>query len=153
MLLWSRCAQPHADRESGSSADVLECAEVQHFFILFYLIFLLSGVEILFFIPVQPERANKGDENAQVYTAYVHVQMGNLDGAFLCILAITPPLPPPPITHPVMCETETKYPAADQTPAALLILKTSLHPPTLTSPVCPASQLSRAHGAHTRTPI
>lgn len=62
---------------------VLECAEVERL-VFYYLIFILFA---------QPERETEGyttDAGAQVYSACVHVQMGNLDGAFYA---------PPPLHH------------------------------------------------------
>lgn len=92
MLFCSRCvrlcsAQPHAGRLSGRRPDVLECAEVQPFSLFFSLMF--------FFIfhsrgGAARERANTTDAGAQVYSACGHVQIGNLDGAFLRIFTRHP---------------------------------------------------------------
>lgn len=117
MLFWSRCvrlcsAQPHAGRLSGSSPDVLECAEVQHLFflshflkIVFYFYFIRAAAQS----ETPPKRAHKFIPRACTCRW----------ATWMAHFYASSPATPPPTTTPVMYEEETKYPAADQTPAAL----------------------------------
>lgn len=86
------------------------------------------------------------EAGAQVYSACVHVQMGNLDGAFLCILTRHPSTH----HHPSDVRRGDKISGcgsdACSPPSLLLPLLPS--PP----PVCPASQLCvPLEMTHTRT--